>query len=95
MALSTHFENEHALENAEVMLDACREEYASAGRHDAAQALWGLDVKSPASAQLALMTVKNLPEDADEGVNAARRCTIAALEAAQIALRQFSQRKAS
>ena len=95
MALSTHFENEHALANAEVMLDACREEYASAGRHDAAQALWGLDVKSPASAQLALMTVKNLPEDADEGVNAARRYTIAALEAAQIALRQFSQRKAS
>lgn len=95
MALSTHFENEHALENAEVMLDACREEYASAGRHDAAQALWGLDVKSPASAQLALLTVKNLPEDSDEGVNAARRVTIAALEAAQRTLTQHTLRRAS
>lgn len=95
MALSTHFENEHALENAEVMLDACREEYASAGRHDVAQALWGLDVTSPASAQLALLTVSNLPEDTDESVNAARRCTIAALEAAQATLKQHTLRRAS
>lgn len=93
MALSTHFENEHALENAEVMLEACREEYASAGRHDAAQALWGLDVKSPASAQLALLTLKDLPEDTDEAVNTARRITIVALEAAQRTLLQ--QRRAS
>jgi len=95
MALSTHFENEHSLENAEVMLEACREEYASAGRHDAAQALWGLDVKSPASAQLALLTVKNLPETADECVNTARRVTIAALEAAQYTLAQHTARRAS
>lgn len=95
MALSTYFENEHALENAEGMLDACREEYANAGRHDAAQALWGLDVKSPASAQLALLTVKNLPEDSDEAVNAARRITIAALEAAQHTLAQQTVRRAS
>lgn len=95
MALSTHFENEHSLANAEVMLDACREEYASAGRHDAAQVLWGLDVKSPASAQLALLMVKSLPEIADEGVNAARRVTIAALEAAQRTLAQHTTRHAS
>ncbi len=95
MALSTHFESEHSLENAEAMLEACREEYASAGRHDAAQALWGLDVKSPASAQLALLTVNNLPEIADECVNTARRVTISALEAAQRTLAQHAALRAS
>jgi hypothetical protein len=77
------FESENALENAEVMLDVCREEYERAGRQDAVQALYGLDVKSAASAQLALLTVQSLPivpEVAD-----VRRYTLRALEHAFIA----------
>lgn len=84
MAATTQFESEFAVANAEVMLDVCRQEYASAGRHDDVQALWGLDVKSAASAQLALLTVKNLP--ADEPVVDVRRYTLNALQAAYAAL---------
>ena len=62
------------------MLDVCRQEYVQAGQRDAVQALWGLDVKSLASAQLALLTVNALP--VTEETRHAREYTIKALQAA-------------
>lgn len=80
MNTQTFFESGHALENAEVMLDVCREEYERAGSGAAVQALRGLDVKSLSSAQLALMTVRSIP--AEGGLVNVKRYTIEALTAA-------------
>lgn len=92
MDKQTFFESPHALENAEVMLDVCREEYEQAGRRDDAQALRGLEVTSLAAAQLALLTVRNLPVIA--GLAEAREYTIRAVYNACQALHQ-TQRLAS
>jgi hypothetical protein len=81
MNQQTFFESEHALENAEVMLDLCREEYERAGRSKESQALRGLDVTSAASAQLALLTVHGLPEVA--GLAEVRRYTLEAIRQAR------------
>lgn len=87
--MAIHFECEHAVANAEVMLDVCRQEYASAGRHDAVKALWGCDVQSAAAAHVALLTVKELASTPD--TDDVRRYTVAALEAAHKELTQQTQ----
>lgn len=92
MAKQTFFESPYALENAEVMLDVCREEYEQARRHSDAQSLRGLDVKSLSSAQLALLTVRNLPVVAE--LADVREYTIRALASACQSLQQ-TQRIAS
>lgn len=90
---NTQFESEYALENAEAMLDACRQEYATAGRADAVEALNGLDVTSPASAHIALLTVQNLTAVGD--MAAVKRATLDALKSAHQALIQRTQPLAS
>lgn len=90
---TAQFESEYALENAESMLDACRQEYASAGRADAVQALNGLDVTSPASAQIALLTVQGISAQGDMAV--IKRATLDALKSAYSALIQRTQALAS
>jgi len=73
----TIFESPFALENAQVMLDLCREEYERAGYGDVVQSLRGLDVTSLDTARVALLTVRDIP--AYEGVADVRRYTIKAL----------------
>jgi hypothetical protein len=73
----TIFESPFALENAQVMLDLCRDEYERAGHGSIVQSLRGLDVTSFESARLALLTVRSIP--ALEGVADVRRYTIKAL----------------
>lgn len=90
---NTQFESEYALENAEAMLDACRQEFATAGRADAVEALNGLDVTSPASAHIALLTVQNLPALGD--MEAVKRATVDALRSAHRQLLQRTQARAS
>lgn len=80
MTQQTFFESAHVLENAEVMLALCREEYERAGFLEDAQALRGLEVNSPTSAQLALLTVNSL--QIDPRVADVRRYTLNALSAA-------------
>lgn len=77
MNKTTIFESPYALENAQIMLDLCREEYARAGHGDVFQALRGLDVTSLESARVALLTVRETP--AFEGVADVRQYTIKAL----------------
>ncbi len=92
MAQDTFFESPQALENAEVMLDVCRQEYAAAGYKDAVQSLQGLDVTTPAAVQLAYLTVKALPSHED--IADVRRYTLNALVEA-LRLIQAQQRLAS
>lgn len=73
----TIFESPFALENAQVMLDLCREEYERAGHGGVVQSLRGLDVTSLDTARVALLTVRDIP--AFEGVADVRRYTIKAL----------------
>lgn len=54
MATVTHFLEGDTLANAQIMLEACREEAERAGDVGSAQILKGLDVASHASAQIAL-----------------------------------------
>lgn len=61
MTHPTSLAHEHALENAQVMLDVCRQEYERAGLCDAAQTLSGFDVSTLAAAQLARLFIANLP----------------------------------
>lgn len=85
MNKQTHFESSDALENAAVMLDVCRTEFERAGHGAAAQSLRGLDVTSPVSAQLALMTVHALPKV--EGLVDMRQCAIETMQRAFAAFR--------
>lgn len=73
----TIFESPFALENAQVMLDLCREEYERAGHGDVVQSLRGLDVTSLDTARVALLTVRDIPAFTD--VADVRRYTIKAL----------------
>lgn len=73
----TIFESPYALENAQVMLDLCREEYARAGHVDALRGLKGLDVTSIETARVALVTVRDAPTYED--VADVRSYTIRAL----------------
>jgi len=77
MNKQTIFESPFALENAQVMLDLCRDEYARAGHGDVFQSLRGLDVTSFESARLALLTIRDIPEF--EGVADVRKYAIKAL----------------
>lgn len=69
-----------AIENAVVMLDACRTEYERAGHAGAVMALRGLDVTSAASAHLALITMHGLPTP--EGLKDLHQCAMNALQQA-------------
>jgi hypothetical protein len=77
MNKQTIFESPFALENAQIMLDLCRDEYARAGHGDVVQSIRGLDVTSLEAAQLALLTIRDMP--AFDGVADVRRYTIKAL----------------
>ena len=77
MYKQTIFESPYALENAQVMLDLCREEYARAGHGRALQDLRGLDVTSLETARTALLAVRNTP--AYPGMADVRGYTIKAL----------------
>lgn len=80
MNKQTHFESTDALENATVMLDACRAEYERAGHREAARSITGLDVTSLASAHLALVTINGLPGSGDLAI--IRGCAVAAIQEA-------------
>lgn len=86
MDKQTFFESTYALENAQVMLDVCRDEYERAGLAEAVKSLRGLDVTSMDSAHLALLTVHRLP--APERLQDIRSYAIGALRDAFEALRQ-------
>ena len=85
MQKQTIFESTQALENAQIMLDMCREEYARAGHGESVQALRGLDVTSLDTAHVALLTVRGLPNFKD--VAEVRQYAITALAQALNSLR--------
>lgn len=68
------------LENAAVMLDACRSELTRLGKLDEVLQLRGLEVTSPASADVALMHLLALSKDEDTAE--VREATIDVLRAA-------------
>jgi hypothetical protein len=79
--MATFFEDESAvLENASMMVDACRQEYERVGMDEEASSLFGLEVHTYTSARLALLTVSSLPATAETAD--VRRCTIDAVAAA-------------
>jgi len=85
MNKQTFFESTYALENAQVMLDVCRDEYERAGLGAAVRSLKGLDVTSLDSAHVALLTVHGLP--APYGLQDIREYAIVALRDAVNAYR--------
>jgi hypothetical protein len=76
------------LDNAAVMLDACRSELTRLGKTKEARQLRGLEVTSPTAARVALMAVFNLPKD--EETAEVRIATVQTLQAAAVPMRQAS-----